>query len=73
MMTATHAIAHVRVETAKAFAAVTKDFETQLGTYHRAAFQAFRSAPPQPEEARARIEAMAGQSGFLLFGSPGEG
>ena len=69
MTRSTHAINHVRVETTKAFAEGAKDFERQLGKYDPAVFQAFRAAQPRAEDARARIEAMSGPSGFALFGT----
>lgn len=73
MTTSTHAVDHVRVDTAKEFAEVAKDFERQLGRYDPAVYQAFRVAPPRAEDARARIEAMTGPSGFLLFGTTDHG
>jgi uncharacterized protein (DUF302 family) len=73
MMTSTHAVVHVRVETAKEFAEVAKDFERQVGKYDPSVLQAYRVAPPWPEDARARIEAMTGPSGFLLFGTTDHG
>jgi len=71
--TSTYGIEHVRVDTAKEFAEVTKDFERQLGQYDPAVFQAFRAAPPQADDARARIEAMIGPSGLVLFGTTDHG
>jgi uncharacterized protein (DUF302 family) len=55
------------VETTKGFAEVVTDFERQLGKYDPAGFQVFRAAPPRAEDAQARLEAMTGPSGFVLF------
>jgi len=73
MTTSTHTIEHVRVETPKAFAEVARAFERELGPYDAAVFQAFRAAPPMAEEGHARLEPMAGPSGFVLFGTTDHG
>ncbi|MDB5306961.1 MAG: hypothetical protein JWO38_1163 [Gemmataceae bacterium] len=73
MVTSHHPIDHVRVETGKTFAEVTKDFERQLGKYDPTVFQAIRAAPPLAEGAESRIEAMAGPSGLMLFGTMDHG
>ena len=66
MTISTFATSHVRVETAKAFAEVTSDFERQLGKFDPTVLQTLR---PNAErtDVRARIEAMAGSSGLMLF------
>ncbi len=57
------------MEAPQAFAGVARDVARQLGTYDSAIFRALRSVPPRAEEARARIEALTGSSGFVLFGT----
>jgi uncharacterized protein (DUF302 family) len=64
---------HIRVETDKGFTEVTKTFEQQLGKYDPTVMQSLRSAPQGAEDARLRIEAMAGTSGFMLFGTTDHG
>jgi uncharacterized protein (DUF302 family) len=61
-------VAHVRLETDKPFEEVTEGFERQLGRYDPEAARSLL-AGGDPEEARARIAAMAGPSGFMLFGT----
>ncbi len=63
---------HVRLESDKPFEDVAKAFERQLGRFdpdvRKAATQIEDS-----EEAKARIEAMVGPSGFMLFGTQDHG
>jgi uncharacterized protein (DUF302 family) len=63
---------HVRLTTDKPFEEVTKAFEAQLGKFdgdiRRAA-----AASDDTEEAKAKIAAMAGPSGFMLFGTSDHG
>jgi uncharacterized protein (DUF302 family) len=47
------------------FDAFRAAFEGQLGQFHSSAYEAFEHGDPQA--ARARLEAMAGPSGFMLF------
>jgi hypothetical protein len=61
------AVTHVRVETDKAFAEVTKDFESQVGRFDPAVTQALVPGSVDAEAVRGRIEAMAGPSGLMLF------
>jgi uncharacterized protein (DUF302 family) len=63
---------HVRLETTKPFEEVAKVIERQLGRF---APDVSRSliAGGDTKEARARIEAMAGPSGFMLFGTNDHG
>lgn len=69
-MTATTFVAtHVRVETAKAFAEVTHDFERQLGKFDPTVLQSLRPDAEHVDDVRSRIEAMAGLSGLMLFGT----
>lgn len=66
MVTSTYTAHHQRVESGKDFAEVTRDFGRQLGKFDPTVLQ---SLPASPDEARSRIEAMAGTSGFMLFGT----
>jgi uncharacterized protein (DUF302 family) len=59
---------HIRQTTAKPFDEVRADFERQLGRFDASEYQAL-AAGENAETARARIEAMAGPSGFMLFGT----
>ena len=63
---------HVRLETDKPFEEVTKAFERQLGTFDPDVRKAAAESG-DTEAARARIEAMAGPSGFMLFGTTDHG
>ena len=65
-------IDHVRLETEKPFDDVSRAFERQLGRFEPAVYQAL-AAGGDAERARARIEAMAGPSGFMLFGAQDHG
>jgi uncharacterized protein (DUF302 family) len=66
MPKSSYVASHVRVTSTKAFAEVSKAFERQLGKYDPAALQL--SSPDDAAQVRARLEAMAGASGFMLFG-----
>jgi uncharacterized protein (DUF302 family) len=57
---------HVRVVSDKPFDQVNKAFEQQLGKFDPEAYKSL-SAEEDPEKVRAKIEAMAGPSGFMLF------
>ena len=72
MTTSPFTTSHVRVESAKSFAEVTKDFERQLGKFDPTVLQSLRP-DAEPDVATARIEAMAGPSGFMLFGTTDHG
>jgi uncharacterized protein (DUF302 family) len=63
---------HVRLETDKHFEEVTGAFERQLGRFEPGVYQALVEGG-DAEAARARIEAMAGPSGFMLFGTQNHG
>jgi uncharacterized protein (DUF302 family) len=63
---------HVRRTTDKPFGDVTTAFERQLGRFEPSVYQAL-AAGGDAEGARARIEAMAGPSGFMLFASHNHG
>ena len=63
---------HVRRTTDKPFGDVTTAFERQLGRFEPGVYQAL-AAGGDAEGARAKIEAMAGPSGFMLFGTNDHG
>jgi uncharacterized protein (DUF302 family) len=63
---------HVRLETNKPFEEVAKAFERQLGTFDPDVRKAV-SASGDTEAAKAKIEAMAGLSGLMLFGTTDHG
>ena len=63
---------HVRLATTKPFEDVAKAFERQLGRFDPAAYQSLAGSGDS-EGVRARIEAMAGPSGFMLFGTSDHG
>ncbi len=63
---------HVRRTTDKPFGDVTTAFERQLGRFEPGVYQAL-AAGEDAEGARAKIEAMAGPSGFMLFGTQDHG
>ena len=63
---------HVRLESAKPFEDVAKAFERRLGRFDPDVAKPL-IAGGDIEEARAKIEAMAGPSGFLLFGTTDHG
>jgi uncharacterized protein (DUF302 family) len=63
---------HVRVETDKPFEEVAKALERQLGRFDPDVYQSL-AAGGNAEGARARIEAMVGPSGFMLFGTNDHG
>jgi uncharacterized protein (DUF302 family) len=63
---------HVRLTTDKPFADVTTAFERQLGRFDPDVYKALAEGG-DVEGARARIEALAGPSGFMLFGTNDHG
>jgi uncharacterized protein (DUF302 family) len=63
---------HVRRTTDKPFGDVTTAFERQLGRFEPGVYQAL-AAGGDAKGARAKIEAMAGPSGFMLFGTNDHG
>jgi uncharacterized protein (DUF302 family) len=63
---------HVRRTTDKPFEDVTTAFEQQLGRFEPGMYQAL-AAGGDAEGARAKIEAMAGPSGFMLFATHNHG
>ena len=63
---------HVRRTTDKPFGDVTTAFERQLGRFEPDVYKAL-AAGGDVERARGSIEAMAGPSGFMLFGTNDHG
>ncbi|MFO0880008.1 MAG: DUF302 domain-containing protein [Gemmataceae bacterium] len=72
MNTTRISVDHVRRATEKPFDEVTRAFERQLGRFEPSVYQAF-AAGGDAEEVRVKIEAMAGQSGFMLFATQDHG
>jgi uncharacterized protein (DUF302 family) len=65
-------VEHVRLESDKPFEDVANAFERQLGRFDPDVARPL-IAGGDVEEARAKIEAMAGPSGFMLFGTTDHG
>ena len=63
---------HVRLATDKPFNEIARAFERQLGRYDPDVSRSLAGGG-DTEEARARIEAMVGPSGFMLFGTSDHG
>jgi uncharacterized protein (DUF302 family) len=59
-------VEHVRVKTEKPIGDVAAAFEARLGTFDPAVLDQLRNGG-DPEAVRARLEGMAGPSGFTLF------
>jgi uncharacterized protein (DUF302 family) len=59
-------VEHIRVVAEKPFDQVTKAFEQQLGQFNEEAYKSL-AAGEDVEKARAKLEAMVGPSGFMLF------
>jgi uncharacterized protein (DUF302 family) len=63
---------HVQVLTDKPFEQVVKVFEKQLGQFNPEVSKSL-GAGEDPEKVRAKIEAMVGPSGFMLFSTSNHG
>jgi uncharacterized protein (DUF302 family) len=63
---------HVRVVADKPFDRVIKAFEQQLGQFNPEVYRSL-IAGEDTEKVRAKIEAMVGPSGFMLFGTSNHG
>jgi uncharacterized protein (DUF302 family) len=63
---------HVRVTTDRPFEDVSRAFERQLGRFDPEVYKALAAAE-EAEVVRAKIEGMAGPSGFMLFGTNDHG
>jgi uncharacterized protein (DUF302 family) len=57
---------HVRLTASRPFAQVQTEFERRLGRFKPEVYQSL-AADGDPEATRAKLEAMAGPSGFMLF------
>jgi uncharacterized protein (DUF302 family) len=57
---------HVQVVADKSFEKVTKAFEQQLGQFDAEVYKALATGE-DPDKVRAKLEAMVGPSGFMLF------
>jgi len=67
-------VKHVTYKTSKSFDAVTAAVEKQLGKFDPAALnQAFSTVPFQPGGVEAKIHAMEGTSGLMLFAARDHG
>ncbi len=60
-------VTHVNYKSSKPFDAVTAAIEKQLGKFDAQAYGALMKAPLNPAEVEAKIHAMEGTSGFMLF------
>jgi uncharacterized protein (DUF302 family) len=67
MAISTFLTGHVRVETTKPFAEVTRDFESHVGKFDPTVLPSFRSDAQHVDDVKSQIEAMAGKSGLMLF------
>jgi uncharacterized protein (DUF302 family) len=65
-------VEHIRFTSDKPFGEVTVAFEARLGKFDPQVYQRLREGGV-PEEVRARIDAMAGPSGFMLFATHDHG
>jgi uncharacterized protein (DUF302 family) len=63
---------HVRLTTDKPFEEITKAFERQLGRFEPDVYKSLATSA-DTEGARAKIEAMEGPSGFMLFATHNHG
>jgi uncharacterized protein (DUF302 family) len=72
MNTTRISVDHVRLTTDKPFGDVTKAFEQQVGRFDPDVYKALAEGE-DAEKARAKIEAMAGPSGFMLFATHNHG
>ena len=65
-------VIHVRVTSGRPFADVQAALEQRLGRFEPDVYQALAEGG-DPAAVRARLEAMAGSSGFMLFGTSDHG
>jgi uncharacterized protein (DUF302 family) len=63
---------HVQVAADKSFEQVVKAFEEQLGQFKPEVYKSL-GAGEDPEKVRARLEALVGPSGFVLFSTSNHG
>jgi uncharacterized protein (DUF302 family) len=67
------AVDHVRVEADEPFDSVTKAFEQQLGRFNPEVVSQSVASGEEVEKVRAKIEAMVGSSGLMLFQTSNHG
>ena len=72
MNTTRISVDHVRLTTDKPFGDVTKAFEQQVGRFDPDVYKTLAEGE-DAEKAKAKIEAMAGPSGFMLFATHNHG
>jgi len=72
MQDTTFTVAHIRRTTDQPFDDVTTAFERQLGQFDSGVYQAL-ATNGDTAAAKAKIEAMAGPSGFMLFATHNHG
>jgi uncharacterized protein (DUF302 family) len=72
MSTSRFVVDHIHLTTTKPFDQVKADFERQLGKFDADAYRSL-AAGESAETVRARIEAMAGPSGFMVFATHDHG
>jgi hypothetical protein len=72
MITSRIAVEHVCLTSSKSFAEVVAAFEQQLGRFDPEAAR-LAVASGDPQQARAKIDAMAGPSGFMVFATMDHG
>jgi len=72
MNTTRISVDHIRLAKDKPFDEVTREFERQLGRFDPDVYKALAESA-DAEGAKARIEAMAGPSGFMLFATHNHG
>ena len=72
MKDTTFTVVHIRQTSDKPFEDVTTAFERQLGRFEPDVYKGL-AAGGDAENVRARIEAMAGPSGFMLFATHNHG
>jgi uncharacterized protein (DUF302 family) len=72
MSTSRFIVDHIRLTTTKPFDQVRADFEQQLGRFDADAYRSL-AAGENAETVRARVEAMAGPSGFMIFATHDHG
>jgi len=72
MSVSRNVVEHIRLKTAKPFNKVQADIERQLGRFDADAYHSL-AAGESADKVRARLEAMAGPSGFMLFATHDHG
>jgi uncharacterized protein (DUF302 family) len=60
-------VTHINFKSSKSFAAVTSAIEKQLGKFNPAIDRSFSTMPLNPAEIEAKIHAVEGSSGLMIF------